>query len=232
MSDDSCSIGAVNGTISGSPFPISCNDNNREQHQSKPVVNRTQPLETWCQRSTTHPEHEDFLIERSLPAQSQDRSVLTATSPSVLLYPTRKHSGFLAFGDEKKCVHQYKPPEVGIADPRSAIASPTTKMRPDGRNQPHTKPAGPAGREYTSVAAMEGTSAMILKATPKTSRTEKLRRSSCLYPSFAMRCEFTIGWSRVGRGDYPGLRHRPRSPIQARWWLPISAPRLLEMIGP
>ena len=43
------------------------------------------------------------------------------TSPKVLLYPTRKLRGLRVFGEAKKCVHQYKPPEVGIAEPRSAF---------------------------------------------------------------------------------------------------------------
>jgi hypothetical protein len=38
------------------------------------------------------------------------------------------------FGEAKKCVHQYKPPEVGIALPRSAIAKPTMKMNMEARN--------------------------------------------------------------------------------------------------
>ena len=42
------------------------------------------------------------------------------TSPNVLLYPTKKQSGLRHFADAKKCVHQYKPPAVGMADPRSA----------------------------------------------------------------------------------------------------------------
>ena len=48
-----------------------------------------------------------------------------------------------------------------------------------------TIPTGPAGMEYASVEAMDGKSPMILKAIPKTSIIVKLRRNSCLYPSFA-----------------------------------------------
>jgi hypothetical protein len=81
--------------------------------------------------------------------------------------------------------HQYNPPEVGIADPRSAIATETTKINIDARNQPHTIPAGPAGIEKESVEAMEGSRPMILNAMPKTSIIVKFLRSSCLYPSFA-----------------------------------------------
>lgn len=43
--------------------------------------------------------------------------------------------------------YQYSPPEVGIALPRSAIASPTMKMNVLAKNQPQTIPAGPAGIE-------------------------------------------------------------------------------------
>ena len=43
------------------------------------------------------------------------------TRPKVLLYPTRKLKGFRVAGDEKKWVHQYKPPDVGMAEPRSAL---------------------------------------------------------------------------------------------------------------
>jgi len=40
--------------------------------------------------------------------------------------------------------NQYNPPDVGIAEPRSAIANPTKKMNILARNQPQTMPAGPA----------------------------------------------------------------------------------------
>lgn len=36
-------------------------------------------------------------------------------------------------------------PLVGIAEPRSAMASPTTKIKAEATNQPHTRPTGPAG---------------------------------------------------------------------------------------
>ena len=88
-------------------------------------------------------------------------------------------------GDAKKCVHQYNPPLVGMALPKSAIAKPTTKIRPDAMNHPQTSPTGPAGIEYDSVLAILGSRPMILKAIPKTSIMVKLRRSSCLYPSLA-----------------------------------------------
>ena len=83
------------------------------------------------------------------------------------------------------------------------MASPTTKMRPEAKNQPlqlsvaswryevatvsltQTIPAGPAGIENDSVDAMDGKSPIILKAMPKTSIIVKFRRNSCLYPSFA-----------------------------------------------
>lgn len=81
--------------------------------------------------------------------------------------------------------HQYRPPDVGIADPRSAMATPTTKIHPEARNQPQTIPTGPAGIEKDRVDAIEGRSPMILNAIPKTSIIVKLRRSSCLYPSLA-----------------------------------------------
>jgi hypothetical protein len=84
------------------------------------------------------------------------------------------------FGEAKKCVHQYKPPDVGIAEPRSAMAKPTMKIPMDARNQDHTMPAGPEGMEYASVLAMDGNRPMILKAIPNTSIMVKFRRSSCL----------------------------------------------------
>ena len=49
-----------------------------------------------------------------------------------------------------------------------------------------TMPTGPAGMEYASVEAMDGSNPMMEKAMPKTSISVKLRRSSCLYPSFAI----------------------------------------------
>lgn len=69
------------------------------------------------------------------------------------------------FGAAKKCVHQYledhqhirrdqvgmkstyNPPEVGIAEPKSAMASPTMKINMQAKNHDHTIPAGPAGME-------------------------------------------------------------------------------------
>lgn len=54
---------------------------------------------------------------------SQSMEQRPPTSPKVLLYPTRKLKGFRVVGDAKKCVHQYKPPEVGIAEPRSACCA-------------------------------------------------------------------------------------------------------------
>ena len=82
--------------------------------------------------------------------------------------------------------HQYRPPDVGIAEPKSAIATATTNMNMDAKNHPHTMPTGPAGIEKERVDAMEGRRPMILKAIPKTSIMVKLRRSSCLYPSLAI----------------------------------------------
>lgn len=67
-----------------------------------------------------------------------------------------------------------------MAEPKSAIARPTTNMNIDARNHPHTKPTGPAGMEYANVDAMEGRRPMMEKAIPKTSIMVKLRRSSCL----------------------------------------------------
>lgn len=58
------------------------------------------------------------------------------TSPKVLLYPTRKLKGFRVAGEAKKCVHQYRPPEVGIAEPKSACqmsaANAVIEQRPVG----------------------------------------------------------------------------------------------------
>lgn len=76
--------------------------------------------------------------------------------------------------------HQYSPPDVGMADPKSAIASATTKMSIEARNQPHTIPTGPAGMENAKVEAIEGIRPIMLNAIPKTSIIEKFRRSSCL----------------------------------------------------
>lgn len=73
------------------------------------------------------------------------------------------------------------PPDVGIADPKSAIANPTMNMNMEGKNQPQTNPTGPAGIEKASVEAMLGSRPMIEKAMPKTSIIEKLRLNSCLY---------------------------------------------------
>ena len=87
--------------------------------------------------------------------------------------------------DQENSYHQYRPPDVGMAEPKSAIATPTTKMNIDAKNQPQTMPAGPAGIEKERVDAIEGRRPMILKAIPKTSIMVKLRRSSCLYPSLA-----------------------------------------------
>jgi hypothetical protein len=53
-------------------------------------------------------------------------------------------------------VDLHKPPLVGIAEPRSAMAIPTMKMNMLARNHPHTRPTGPAGIEYANVEAMEG----------------------------------------------------------------------------
>ena len=66
------------------------------------------------------------------------------------------------------------------------MANPTTKIKPVARNQPQTKPAGPAGIEYDKVDAIDGKRPMILKAIPKISIIVKFRRSSCLYPSLAV----------------------------------------------
>jgi hypothetical protein len=82
--------------------------------------------------------------------------------------------------------HQYSPPDVGIAEPRSAIATPTMKMNMEARNHPQTMPTGPAGTEKESVEAMDGRSPMMLNAIPNTSIMVKLRRSSCLYPNLAV----------------------------------------------
>ena len=82
--------------------------------------------------------------------------------------------------------HQYKPPDVGIADPRSAMASPTMKINMEAINQPQIIPTGPAGIEKAKVEAIEGSNPIMEKAIPNTSIIVKLRRSSCLYPSLAV----------------------------------------------
>ena len=97
------------------------------------------------------------------------------TSPRVFEYPTRKDSAFRVLGDAKKCVHQYRPPLVGIALPRSAIARPTKKMNIEAKNQDQTIPAGPEGIEYAKVLAMDGSSPIMLNAMPNTSINVKLR---------------------------------------------------------
>ena len=53
-------------------------------------------------------------------------------------------------------------------------------MNMEARNQPQTSPTGPAGMEYASVDAIEGSKPMIEKAMPKTSIILKLRLNSCL----------------------------------------------------
>jgi hypothetical protein len=73
-----------------------------------------------------------------------------------------------------------------MEDPRSAIARPTIKMNMEAKNHPQTSPTGPAGMEYASVLAIEGNRPMIENAIPKISNRVKFRRSSCLYPSFAV----------------------------------------------
>jgi hypothetical protein len=85
-----------------------------------------------------------------------------------------------------RAYHQYRPPDVGIAEPSSAIATPTMNMNIDAKNQPQTMPTGPAGMENASVEAIEGSRPMILNAIPKISIKVKFRRSSCLYPSLAI----------------------------------------------
>jgi hypothetical protein len=42
--------------------------------------------------------------------------------------------------DGRICEITHRPPEVGIAEPRSAMARPTIKMNMLARNQPHTNP--------------------------------------------------------------------------------------------
>lgn len=100
---------------------------------------------------------------------------------------------------------------MGIAEPRSAIATPTMKINMDATNQPHTMPAGPAGMEKESVDAIDGRSPIILKAMPKTSTMVKLRRSSCLYPSLAdvLRRQHGLTTSRAD------LEYSPRSSASA-----------------
>jgi len=79
-----------------------------------------------------------------------------------------------------KSYHQYKPPAVGMAEPKSAIATPTMKINIEAVNHPHTIPAGPAGMEKARVDAMEGSKPIILNEIPKISIHLKLRRSSCV----------------------------------------------------
>lgn len=79
-----------------------------------------------------------------------------------------------------------------MALPKSAIANPTTKMNALAVNHPfrimsvfnpsqnilsltQTRPAGPAGREYARVDAMDGRRPIIEKAIPKTSIIVKFR---------------------------------------------------------
>jgi hypothetical protein len=76
--------------------------------------------------------------------------------------------------------HQYNPPDVGIADPRSAIATATTNMNIEAKNHPQTIPTGPAGTEKARVEAMEGSNPIMLNAIPNTSIIVKFLRSSCL----------------------------------------------------
>ena len=113
---------------------------------------------------------------------------------------------------------------------KRTIASPTMKMNPDAKNHPlsmsirssshqigiipltQTIPTGPAGIEYDNVEAIDGKSPIILKAMPKTSIIVKLRRSSCLYPSFAGSIVRQASSHSVGDCPYPRRPHHPRSP--------------------
>jgi hypothetical protein len=84
------------------------------------------------------------------------------------------------------------------------IATPTDMINPEATNHPYhlsislcwtrvlcgrrptqAIPTGPAGIDNESVDAIEGSTAIILKAIPKTSKVEKFRFNSCLYPSCA-----------------------------------------------
>ena len=107
--------------------------------------------------------------------------------------------------------HQYSPPEVGIAEPRSAMASPTMKINIEATNQPQTIPTGPAGIEKARVEAIEGSKPMMEKAIPNTSIIVKLRRSSCLYPSLAILGQENSVKLECGIfGTYPIAQHRLR----------------------
>ncbi len=55
------------------------------------------------------------------------------------------------------------------------------KMNIDAKNQPQTRPTGPAGIEYVRVEAIEGSKPIIENAMPNTSIMLKLRLNSCLY---------------------------------------------------
>lgn len=77
-------------------------------------------------------------------------------------------------------MHQYNLLDVGIAEPKSATATPTMKMNIEAKNHLQTILAGPAGTENDNVEAIEGRRPMILNAMPNISIMVKFRRSSCL----------------------------------------------------
>lgn len=68
--------------------------------------------------------------------------MVTRSSVSTWMYEHRHLDK-----DNISATHQYSPPDVGIALPRSAMAKPTKKMNMLARNQPQTMPTGPAGME-------------------------------------------------------------------------------------
>jgi hypothetical protein len=78
-----------------------------------------------------------------------------------------------------------------------------------------TIPTGPAGMDNESVDAIEGSTAIILKAIPKTSKVEKFRFNSCLYPSCAKL--ISCLQSTVLKSTLPSNSASPASTMDSGW---------------
>jgi hypothetical protein len=76
-------------------------------------------------------------------AHPQSIDATDAMVPMVFEYPTIQASKFLHLGDDKECVQKYKPPDVGAAEPNSAIDIPMQRIKRLATAQPHTMEAGP-----------------------------------------------------------------------------------------
>jgi hypothetical protein len=76
-------------------------------------------------------------------AHPQSIDATDAIVPMVFEYPTIQESKFLHRGDDKECVQKYKPPDVGAAEPNSAIDIPTQRIKRLVTAQPQTIEDGP-----------------------------------------------------------------------------------------